>query len=215
MSDKGPLRQMIAEATAERVPAELQGRVDEMVAELRLEDAVPGLAVGEPAPDFTLPDAHGRPVRLHDRLRAGPVVLSFYRGDWCPICNVQLRALQQHLPAMVELGASLLAVSPQAPDRSAAFAEELGVDFDVLSDLEQEVAAAYRIRFPLGRQLREVYEHFLPLPEQNADASWNLPVPATFVIDAEGIIRARHVDADYRHRMEPEDILAELRRLRT
>lgn len=214
MADKEPLRQMIKEAMAERVPAEIQGRIDEMVADLRLEDAVPGLPVGAPAPDFTLPDAHGRPVRLHDRLRSGPVVLSFYRGDWCPICNVQLRALQQHLPAIAELGASLIAVSPQTPDRSLIFAEKLELGFDVLSDLRQEAAADYRVRFPLGHQLREVYERFLPLPELNADASWNLPVPATYVIGADGIIRARHVDADYRHRMEPDDILTALRRLR-
>lgn len=193
------------------VPPEINERIDRMVAELRERDAVPGIAVGEPAPDFTLPDAHGNAVTLSDRLGKGPVVLSFYRGDWCPICNVELRALQRYLPAITELGASLIAVNPQAPDRSMTFAEKLELGFDVLSDLDQSVADAYRVRFPLGGSLREIYEQFMPLPEQNADGSWNLPVPATFIIDTDGVVRARHVDADYRHRMEPEEIVAAVR----
>jgi peroxiredoxin len=207
------LRHEIERAMGDLVPPEIQQRIDQMVDELRRGDVVPGLAVGVAAPDFTLPDAHGNPVTLSRRREDGPVVLSFYRGDWCPICNVQLRVLQRHLPDIEALGASLLAVSPQAPDRSMSFAEKLELGFDVLSDLDQEVAAAYLIRFPLGQSLREIYEQFLPLPDMNADRSWNLPVPATFVVDRHGVIRARHVDADYRHRMEPEEILAALREL--
>lgn len=205
------LQREIEETVGSVIPPEFTERIDRMVAELRERNAVPGVAVGEHAPDFTLPDAHGNPVTLSARLGKGPVVLSFYRGDWCPICNVQLRALQRHLPAITELGASLLAVNPQAPDRSLTFAETLELGFDVLSDLEQEVADAYRIRFPLGESLRGVYEELMPLPEQNADGSWNLPVPATFIIGTDGIVRARHVDADYRQRMEPEAIVAALR----
>lgn len=210
---EGSLRQEIEDALAGRLPPEIRQRMEAMVADLRRDDVVPGLPVGAPAPDFTLPDAHGGRFTLHDRLRTGPVVLCFYRGDWCPICNVQLRALQRILPAMAELGASLVAVSPQAPERSLLLSEELELDFDVLSDLEQEAAAAYRIRFPLGHQLREIYEQFIPLPDQNADRSWNLPVPATFVIDTDATIRARHVDADYQQRMEPDAVLAALREL--
>ncbi|MGD9795269.1 MAG: peroxiredoxin-like family protein [Acidimicrobiia bacterium] len=201
----------IEETVGSVIPPEITERIDRMVAELRERNAVPGVPVGEQAPDFTLRDAHGNPVTLSDRVGKGPVVLSFYRGDWCPICNVELRALQRHLPAITDLGASLVAVNPQAPDRSLTFAETLELGFDVLSDLEQEVAAAYRIRFPLGDSLREIYEQHLPLPDHNADGSWNLPVPATFIIDTDGIVRARHVDADYRTRMEPEDLMAALR----
>lgn len=208
----GPLEHQIEEFRR-GIPPDITERIDRMVAELRERDAVPGIAIGERAPDFTLPDAHGNPITLTDRLATGPVVLSFYRGDWCPICNLELRALQGHLPAIHDLGASLIAVNPQAPDRSLTFAETLELGFDVLSDLEQEVADAYRIRFPLGDSLREIYEQFLPLPEKNADGSWNLPVPSTFIIDTDGIVRARHVDADYRRRMEPEAVLTALRDL--
>lgn len=207
------LRQQIELEMDGLVPPEINERIDQMVAELRDRHMVPGIEVGQQAPDFTLPDAHGNPVRLSDRLGAGPVVLSFYRGDWCPICNLELRALQQSLPAINGSGACLLAVSPQAPDRSVSLADKLELGFDVLSDIDQSVAAAYRIHFPLGEALREIYEQFLPLPEQNADGSWNLPVPATFVIDTKGTVRARHVDADYRHRMEPQDVVAVLREL--
>lgn len=212
--NEASLRHEIERALGGVTRPEIHERIDRMVAELREGNAVPGLRVGASAPAFILPDAHGTPVALSELLAQGPVVLSFYRGDWCPICNVQLRALQRHLPAIADLGASLVAISPQAPDRSLTFAEKLDLGFDVLSDLDQEVAGAYRVRFPLGESLREIYERLLPLPEQNADRSWNLPVPATFIIETSGIVRARHVDADYRHRMEPEDILAALREMR-
>lgn len=207
------LDQEIQREVGSLVPPEIGERIDRMVAELRARNAVPGVEVGEPAPDFTLPAANGNPVTLSDRYGKGPVVLSFYRGDWCPICSVELRALQRHLSTITQLGGSLIAINPQAPDRSLGFAEKLELGFDVLSDLDQSVADAYRIRFPLGDSLREIYEQWLPLPEQNADGSWNLPVPATFVIDTSGVVRARHVDADYRHRMEPDAVLAALRDL--
>lgn len=197
------LDQEIEREVGGMVPPEINERIDRMVAELDDRNAVPGIEVGQEAPDFTLPDAHGNPVTLSDRFGKGPVVLSFYLGDWCPICSVELRALQRHLPAITDAGATLIAISPQAPDRSLSFAEKLDLGFEVLSDVDQSVADAYRIRFPLGDSLREIYEQFLPLPEHNADGSWNLPVPATFVIDASGVVRGRHVDADYRHRMEP------------
>jgi peroxiredoxin len=205
------LAQEIERTMSGTVPEEITERIVRMVTELRENGSVPGIDVGRQAPDFTLPDAHGSPVTLSDRCGKGPVVLSFYRGDWCPICNIQLRTLQRNLPAIEALGGSLIAVSPQQSDRSLTFADKLELGFDVLSDLDQSVADAYRVRFPLGESLREIYERFMPLPEQNADHSWNLPVPATFVIDSSRVVRARHVDADYRTRMEPLDILAALR----
>jgi peroxiredoxin len=196
------------------IPDHIRVLIDEMVEDLRNGGAVPGIATGERAPDFTLPDAHGNEVALGQRLREGPVVLSFYRGDWCPICNTELHGLQEILPDLRTLGASLIAVSPQAPDTSLAFVDKLGLDYDVLSDLDQTVAECYRIKFRLSDGLEQLYRKVgLALPERNADESWNLPVPATFVIDTDGIIRARHVDPDYRQRMEPSDILDALRQI--
>ena len=101
------------------LPDEIRTTLESANTEVARAGSAPGLAVGERAPDFTLPGADGQPVSLAQRLATGPVVLSFYRGDWCPYCNLELRALQAHLPQIGALGASLIAVSPQAPDRSS------------------------------------------------------------------------------------------------
>ncbi len=189
--------------------------VAQMIERLRDDGITPGVEVGEAAPRFVLPDAGGGKIALDDRLAAGPVVLSFYRGAWCPVCNVELTALQEALPQIKELGASLVAVSPQAPDASQAFVERLGLGFDVLSDLDQEVSRAYRLQFELPAALHPIYRQIgMALDEHNADGSWNLPVPATFVIDGDGVVRARHVDPNYRERMSVVEILTALRPLR-
>jgi peroxiredoxin len=190
-------------------PPEIDAMIDQVVDDLRARGETPGLQVGDRAPDFEAPDAHGSAVRLGDLLARGPVVLSFYRGAWCPICSLELRALREILPELRRAGASLVAVSPQAPDVSLGFVESLDLGFDVLSDVDQSVLAAYRLRFELAGPLRDLYEQFgMALSDANADGSWGIPVPATFILDRDGIVRARHVDPDYRTRMEPADILA-------
>jgi peroxiredoxin len=203
-----PLQPQIDEQMDALTPDELRPVIDDLVARLRSDGEVPGLEVGATAPDFTLPDARGHDVTLSQRLAGGPVVLSFDRGSWCPVCNLELRALQASLPALSARGASLVAITPQAPDASVSFADQLSLGFDVLSDLAQEVALAYELRFRLTDELEQRYRSWgLVLPEQNADGSWCLPVPATFVLDGDGVVRARHVDPDYRRRMEPADVL--------
>lgn len=187
----------------------------ELIEHLRHTGATPGLAVGEPAPPFSLPDPHGRSVSLAQRLESGPVVLVFYRGAWCPVCNNAFIGLQAALPRFTELGASLVAVSPQRPDDSLAFVQKLTLGFDVLSDASQETNRAYRLQFELSDELKGMYPALgMDLTRQNADGSWNLPVPATFVIDQQQTIRAAHVDPDYRNRMVPDEIVAALRALR-
>ena len=190
---------------------DLRTLVAGMVQRLRSDGTVPGIAIGERAPDFTLPDAHDRPVALADRLAQGPAVVSFYRGAWCPICNTELTALQEALGEIRRRGASLVAISPQAPDASQSFVQRLGLGFDVLSDLDQSVIEAYRLHFALDDALHDTYRGFgMALDEHNADGTWNLPVPATFVLDRQGIVRARHVDPNYRERMAIDDILSAL-----
>ena len=174
----------------------------------------PGIEIGAFAPRFTLPDATGHKISLDDRLAEGPVVISFYRGAWCPICNRELHGLQEILPEIAASGASLVAISPQSPDTSLGLVEKLELGFDVLSDLDQSVIRSYQLSFDLSEPLRPAYaERGFDLTEQNADASWSLPVPATFVLDRGGIVRARHVDANYRVRMDPADLLEALRSL--
>lgn len=183
----------------------------EMIESLRTSGAVPGIEIGERAPSFTLPNAVGKPVSLDDRLADGPVVVVFYRGAWCPYCDLHLRALQDSLGDIEERGASLVAISPQGPDASLSFAERLVLDFDVLSDLDQAVSKAWRLQFELPEALREVYRTMgMALDDHNADGSWNLPVPATFVLDRSGVVRARHVDPNYVKRMAPADVVAAL-----
>ena len=175
----------------------------------------PGLSAGERAPDFELPDPHGKPVRLSERLAGGPVVLSFFRGDWCPICNLQLRALERALPEIREARASLIAVTPQSLEHTLSLQEKAELTFDVLSDAGQKVIRDYRVQFTVPPELKDLYLGFysLDLGEQNADGSWNLPVPGTFIIDGEGIIRKTHVTADFTRRMEPDDVIEALRPL--
>lgn len=183
----------------------------EMIENLRISGAVPGIEIGERAPSFTLANAVGKPVSLDDRLTEGPVVVVFYRGAWCPYCDLHLRAFQESLDAIEARGASLVAISPQAPDDSLPFAERLVLGFDVLSDLDQAVSVAWRLQFELPDALRDVYRTMgMALDDHNADGSWHLPVPATFVLDRTGVVRARHVDPNYRERMAPADVVAAL-----
>lgn len=194
---------------------ELRRAATTMIKELRTGGAVPGVEFGERAPDFVLPDATGAEVALEDRLAAGPVVVSFYRGAWCPYCNTELQALQGSLHAIKERGASLVAISPQAPDESLSLVERLELDFDVLSDLDQAVSRAYGLQFELSSALQDIYPNLgMDLTQHNADGSWHLPVPATFVLDPAGVVRARHVDPNYVERMPVEDIVIAIDALR-
>ncbi len=171
--------------------------------------------VGEQAPDFTLPDALGQPVTLSARLLQGPVVVAFYRGEWCPYCNVQLRAYQRMLPQIQELGASLVAISPQTPDHTLSLVEKQQLAFPVLSDLGNTVARLYRLVFRVPDNTRFIYQQKfgINLPAFNGDDSWELPIPGTFLLDQRGKVRLAFVDVDYTHRLEPSALLEGLREL--
>lgn len=170
------------------------------------------LAVGDRAADFELPNAHGRRIRLADQLERGPVVLTFYRGAWCPFCNLQMRGLQQALQEIEALGASLLAISPQLPDGSRAIIDKNDLTFEVLSDLNSTVASAYGITFTLAPTDQELFlEVGTDLREANGDSTWVLPAPATFVIATDGTIRHAHVDPDFTSRITADVILSALR----
>lgn len=183
------------------------------VKELQRTVVEPGLKVGEKAPDFLLTNQGGKEVSLSKTLGRGPVVLKFYRGAWCPICNVEVSALQRRLPDIEAAGATLLAISPQFPDKSLALVEKHTLGFDALSDPMQQTIRAYRLQFAVPETVKKIYlsRFGLDMEKENADKSWNLPIPATFVLDRKGVIRARHVDVDYTQRMEPDAILAALR----
>jgi peroxiredoxin len=207
-------REQLEQITAS-IPEAIGTRIDIGVAEIDESGVAPGLTIGDRAPNFTLPDALGQPITLADLLSQGPVVATFYRGEWCPYCNVQLRGLEAALPRMRELGASLVAISPQAADHSLSLSEKNELTYPVLSDLDQEVIRAYRVQFTLAEDLEDLQVNvFQNDPAiQNADHTRSLPVPATFVIDRDGIVAAAFVSADWRYRPEPADIIAVLETL--
>ena len=174
----------------------------------------PGIKVGEKAPDFVLNNALGQPVNLTAQLKQGPVILVFYRGAWCPFCNMHLHVLQKSLPEFDKYGAQLITVTPQMPDKSVEQFKQKGYPFEVLSDLDSKVMKAYRLYFELPDELVDVYKkHGLDIETFNGKGRNVLPVPGTFVIDTDGIVRAMHADTDYKQRMEPAAIIEALSKI--
>jgi peroxiredoxin len=174
------------------------------------------LQVGAKAPDFTLPDAHGKPVSLSSLLARGPAVVTFYRGGWCPFCDLQLRAYQGALGAIHDLGAELVAISPQTPDHTLSDVEKKQLTFPVLTDKGNRVAREFKLVFALSDALRKLQTHFgSVLPKFNGDDSWELPMPGTFVLDRHGVVRFASVDPNWMVRVEPAAILEAVRKART
>jgi peroxiredoxin len=170
------------------------------------------LKAGDVAPGFTLNDPDGAPISSADLLAKGPLVVSFYRGVWCPYCNMELQALQAVLPEFRKAGASLVAVSPQNPVNSRKSVRNNGLDFPILSDPHNDVAAKFGLRFELPDYLVELYKSLKnDLPNFNGDDSWTLPMPGRFVIGQDGVIRYAEVNPDYTRRPDPEEMLPVLR----
>ncbi len=174
------------------------------------------LKVGDKAPDFTLGDPDGKQVRLSDLLKEGPVVLTWYRGGWCPYCNIALASLTKHNDDFIKLGATLVALTPELPDTTAETVEEQGLPFEVLSDIDHKVADQFGLVFKLNDDTRVRYAEKFKLVERSGEkAADRLPLPATYVIGTDGVIRYAFLDADYRRRAEPEDIIAVLKELQS
>jgi peroxiredoxin len=182
-----------------------EAKIEELRADFALASAV---GVDEAAPDFALPNAAGKSIVLKELLRSGPVILTFYRGGWCPYCNIQLRAYQSVLPQISASGARLVAISPQLPDYSLDTANKNALTFDVLSDVRNEVARSYGLVYSLPEEIRAALRsNNKALPSINGDQSWELPVPATYVIARDQHVALAYVEVDYRKRLEPEALL--------
>lgn len=171
------------------------------------------LKAGDKLPAFTLSDPEGNLVSSDELLSKGPLVISFYRGVWCPYCNMELQALQEALPQFTELGASLVAISPQNPVNSRKSVRQNNLSFPILSDPHNDVAAAFGLRFQMPDYLVDLYKSLKnDLPAFNGDPSWTLPMPARFVVGQDGVVLYAEVNPDYTRRPEPEDMLPALRR---
>ena len=166
------------------------------------------LGKGDKIPDFSLPNAVGEEVSLNSLLAKGAAVISFYRGGWCPYCNMELRALQQALPEIEAKGASLVAISPETPDASLSTKEKNELSFEVLSDRNNQLAKKLGLVFTLPESLRPIYKNFgIDIPAHNGEDTFELPLPATYVVAADGTVVYSFAHADYTKRLDPAEII--------
>lgn len=171
------------------------------------------LRAGDRIPEFTLPNQHGEMRRFADFLTESTVVLNIYRGGWCPYCNFEMKALADALPEIEAAGAKLVGMSPEAPDHAQDTVSRHDIGIEILSDAGNVVSERLGLVFSLAEELRPIYLGAgLDIPAYNGDESFRLPVPATYIVGPDGIIKADFVNADYTQRMEPRDIVAFLRR---
>jgi peroxiredoxin len=214
-----PLQQQIDEFIAEGaswLPADLLQDLLSPIGQLINSGAAEqALKEGALAPDFTLPNAHGNAVTLSHLLTQGPVIMTFYRGQWCPYCHLQLRAYQQALPHMQARGASLVAISPQTPDRSRAMAEKLKLTFALLSDMGNQVARQFGLVFTIDEAVRGAHKQVCAdLPTFNGNDSWELPMAGTFLVDQSETVRLAFVHPDFTRRLDPSVVIARLEELK-
>ena len=197
----------IPEETFSLLMSELQTLITKGMAEQAIK-------VGDTFPDFVLPNAENAGLSLAALLKEGPLVISFYRGAWCPYCNLEIKALQNRLTDIQATGAQLIAISPQTPDKSSDQISTSKLTFDVLSDSSNKLAKQCGLVFTLPESLRPVYAAWkLDIPGHNGDDTFELPMPATFITGSDGIIKYAFIDMDYTKRLEPEIIVEQLRQL--
>ena len=200
----------IREQSRTLIGPERMAPVDRAIAELEqsgLADRT--LAVGAKAPEFALPDQNGNLVSSVELLARGPLIVNFYRGRWCPYCVATLEMWQQMLPGVREAGASMVAISPQKPQHTFFTSDQHKLTYPVLSDLGNAVARPFGLAYRLPDYLQQHYRRvFINLPNSNADQSWELPLPASYVVGSDGVVRYAKAFADFTQRPEPEEVLA-------
>lgn len=209
MSLREALHELAASARARR-PTDVQRVIDAALEGLRGSGIVQScLQPGEMAPDFALPSTGGGNFGLEAMLRNGPVVVAFYRGGWCPYCNLTLRALNDLAPALQAFGASLVAIAPERTEAQRETGDKHGLRFPLLTDRDNRVAQLFGLAFRMPDDLVALYRGLgIDLPTANATREWVLPLPATYVIARDGTVAAAFIDIDYTKRAEPAEILA-------
>jgi peroxiredoxin len=213
MEGTEPLKQRLAKLRAfasEFAPADVIAVMEDHIDLLRSGSiARTILKVGDYAPPIVLGNAKGVTINVADLRDKGPVIITFYRGNWCPYCNMELRAFQQALPEITAVGASLVAISPEAPDQSLSTTEKGALKFEVLSDVGQKIGRAFGLVYDFTDELKRLYRQLGNDLEAHNDTpgEWALPVSATYVLDRSGRIAFADVGIDYRDRADPIDVL--------
>jgi peroxiredoxin len=185
------------------VPPQVSATLKKVTADHKRDyDPSKAIQPGSRFPDFELSDALGHQVSLQSLLKKGPILISFYRGQWCPYCDLALRALQKHLPEFERKGVTLVAISPQLPDQSLSQAEKAGVKFPVLSDVGNKVAEQVGIAFSQPQEMIDILGH-VDWQTLYGDKDFKIPVPSNFLVDRDGIVRNSFVEAGWHERMDP------------
>lgn len=170
------------------------------------------LKVGDKLPAFSLENQNSETVSSEKLLKDGPLIISFFRGVWCPFCNIEIKALEAYAQQFRDAGANIVVISPQSQASTKRSVEENNTSFDILSDVGNSYAKALNIAFTLPKELQIIYKGFgINLPEYNGDQSWSLPMPARFVIAQDGTVIAADVNPDYTQRPDPSETLATLK----
>lgn len=211
-ADTRPLREIFAERKeqiAKYVPPETQAIHARAVAELKSRKLAANiLPIGAKSPQFELPDHNGQLVSSSNLLSRGRLVLCFIRGRWCPFCVGQMDAMNRALPQIEQAGASLVAISPQTIKQSFFMHDQHKLRFSLLSDSHNDVARQFRLTHRVPALQEAVYRGaFVNLPFTNGDESWELPIPATYILDRDGTVLSASANEDYTERPEPSDIL--------
>lgn len=198
---------------ARALQPDMQEAIDRMAERLRSSSAgETAPKPGEVMPSFTLPDETGRLVSLEDLLATGPVAVTFHRGHWCPYCRINTRALSQAQERIRAIGAQIVAIMPERQQFAATFKTDAGLDYPVLTDIDNGYALSLNLAIWVGEELEQLMAASgRDLPRYQGNEAWFLPIPATFVLAADGSIRARFIDPDYRRRMAVEDLFAALK----
>ncbi len=205
-----------AEASKSKSDPERAAIMESALADLRTSKIVEtAKKAGDQMPGFRLPDVKRGQIDSVELLKKGPLIVVFYRGGWCPYCNLQLHDLQKYLGEIKGLGGELVAISPQTPDGSLSTAQKSELDFLVLSDRDNLVAKKFGLVFKLPKNLQDLYKKFgIDLEKSNGTKQWELPLSASYVVAKNGKISFAFLDADYKKRAESKTLVAELKKLK-
>jgi peroxiredoxin len=207
----GEQLQALAESARQRRP-DFAAAVDRMVE--RLHGSGAGQSApqpGEPMPPFVLPDDTGHMVSLNELIAAGPVAVTFHRGHWCPYCRISIKALALAHAQAVASGGQIVAIMPDRQQFAVEMKTKGEVPFPILTDMDNGYALSLNLAFWVGEEMQGLMSARQDLPAFQGNDAWMLPIPATFVVGRDGIIKARFVDPDYRKRMAIDELLAALR----